>query len=179
MWDDPQRSSVPSGLCSGNLWCIVNVRPYEPRDIAVIARLFTETVRSIDTGDYSPEQLAVWAPDPPDIEHWRRWLSERIVFVAENDSEIVGFATFEPDGHLDYIYAHRRFQRKGVASALFQCIEQEAISRGLTRIFAEASITARPFFESVGFRLIASQRIEQRGIPFINYRMEKFLSQIK
>src|SRR5260370_20986389 len=100
------------------------------------------------------------------MEHWRRRLGERIAFVAENDSEIVGFATFEPDGHLDYIYAHRRFQRKGVASALFQCIEQEAISRGLTRIFAEASITARPFFESLGFRFIPAHPIQPRLSSF-------------
>ncbi len=129
--------------------------------------------------DYSLEQLAAWAPDPPDVDHWRRRLSERTVFVAENGSEIVGFATFEPDGNLDYVYAHRRFQRQGVASALFQRIEQEAISRGVTRIFTDASITARPFFERAGFRMIASQRIKHRGISFINYRMEKFLSQVK
>jgi len=110
------------------------------------------------------------------MEHWRRRFSERIAFVAEHDSEIVGFATLEPDGNLDYIYAHRRFQRQGVASALFQRIEQEAISRGVTRIFTEASITARPFFDRLGFRMIASQRIKHRGISFINYRMEKLLS---
>ena len=157
----------------------MNVRPYKPEDTAALARLFTETVHSVNAADYSREQLAAWAPDPPDIEHWRRRLGERLVFVAERDSEIIGFATFEPDGHLDYIYAHRRFQRQGVASALFQRMEQEAISRGVTRIFAEASMTARPFFERVGFQMIASQRIKHRGISFINYRMEKFLSRTK
>ena len=157
----------------------MNVRPYKPEDTATLARLFTETVQSVNAADYSPEQRAAWAPDPPDMEHWRRRLSERIAFVAENGSEIVGFSTFEPDGHLDYIYAHRRFQRQRVASALFQRIEQEAISRGVTRIFTEASITARPFFEHAGFRMIASQRIKHRGISFINYRMEKVLSWVK
>jgi putative acetyltransferase len=154
----------------------MDVRSYKPEDTAALARLFTETVHSVNAADYSQEQLAAWAPDPPDVEHWHRRLSERIVFVAEQDSEIVGFATLEPDGHLDYIYAHRRFQKQGVATALFQRIEQEAISRGVTRIFTEASITARPFFERVGFQIIASQRIKHRGISFINYRMEKFLS---
>ena len=157
----------------------MNVRPYKPEDTAALARLFTETVHSVNAADYSHEQLAAWAPDPPDMEHWHRRLSERIVFVAEQDSETVGFATFEPDGHLDYIYAQRRFQRQGVGAALLQSIEQEAISRGVTRIFAEVSLTARPFFERVGFRLIASQRIKHRGISFINYRMEKFLFQSK
>jgi putative acetyltransferase len=157
----------------------VNVRPHKPEDTATLARLFTETVHSVNAADYSSEQLAAWAPDPPDMEHWRRRLNERIVFVAEHNSEIVGFATFEPDGHLDYIYAHRRFQRQGVASALFRRIEEEAILRDVPRIFTEASITARSFFDRHGFRMIASQRIKHMGISFINYRMEKFLSLVK
>ena len=179
MKGDPQAALFQADFNSGNLWPIMNVRPYKPEDTVALARLFTETVHSINAADYSREQLAAWAPDPPDMEHWRRRLSERIAFVAEHDSEIVGFATSEPDGHLDYIYAHRRFQRQGVASALFRCIEQEAISRRVARIFTEACITARPFFERVGFRMIAPQRIKHRGVSFINYRMEKFLSQIK
>jgi putative acetyltransferase len=154
----------------------MDVRSYKPEDTVSLSRLFTETVHSISTTEYSPEQLAAWAPDPPDIEHWRRQLSDRIVLVAEHDSEIVGFATFEPDGHLDHMYVHRRFQRRGVASALYRCIEREALSRGVNRIFTEASITARPFFERIGFRVIASQTAERRGISFLNYRMERFLS---
>ena len=157
----------------------MNVRPYEPRDIPTIARLFTETVRSINAADYSPDQLAAWAPDPPDMKDWRRRLREHMVFVAELSSEIVGFATFEPDGHLDHLYVHRLFQRRGVASALFRRVEQEAISRGVTLIFTDVSITARPFFERAGFQMIASQRIERRGISFTNYRMGKCLSWVK
>jgi len=176
MKGDPQGALFQADHNSGNLWPIMNVRPYKPEDTVALARLFTETVHSVNAADYAPEQLSAWAPDPPDMEHWRRRLSERIAFVAELGPEIVGFATFEPDGHLDYIYAHRRFQRQGVASALFRCIEQDAISRGVSRIFTEASTTARPFFERVGFRMIASQRIKHRGISFINYRMEKSIS---
>jgi putative acetyltransferase len=153
----------------------MNVRRYRPEDAAALARLFTETVHAVNAADYSPDQLAAWAPDPPDMEHWRKRLSERVAFVAEVGREIVGFATFEPGRHLDHMYVHGRFQRQGVASALFRCIENEAISRGLTRIFTEASITARPFFEHAGFQMIAAQKIELRGISFINYRMEKFV----
>ena len=157
----------------------MNMRSYKPEDAIALALLFTETVHSINAADYSPEQLAAWAPDPPDVDDWRRRLSERIAFVAEDDSEIVGFGTLESNGHLDHLYVHRCFQRQGVATALLQCIEQDAISRGLTRIFTEASITARPFFERAEFRLIASQEIDHNGISFTNYRMEKFISNAK
>ncbi len=151
------------------------VRPYRPEEIASLARLFTETVRSIVTTDYSEEQLAAWAPDPPDIADWRRRLSGLTTFVSESDCEIAGFVTLESNGHLDYLYVHRRFQRKGIASALCLRVEQEALSLGIWRLFTEASITARPFFERAGYRVIAPQTVERAGIPLTNYRMEKFL----
>ena len=154
----------------------MNVRLYQAGDSAVLALLFTETVRAINAADYSFEQVEAWAGNPPDVERWRGRLSGRIVFVAEHDSELVGFTTFEPNGHLDHLYVHPRFQRQGIASAMLRRIEGEAISHGISRIFTEASITARPFFEYVGFRLITPQAVAVSGMSFLNYRMEKFLS---
>jgi putative acetyltransferase len=154
----------------------MNVRLYQPHDAAAVAHVFTESVHSSGAADYSPEQLLAWAPKPADIEHWRRKLSKLICFVAEIDSRIVGFVTFEPNGHLDHLYVHSRFQRQGVASALYRRLENEARPRAIHRIFAEASITARPFFERAGFRLIAAQEVKHGAISFINYRMERLLS---
>lgn len=155
---------------------IVKVRLYQSGDKTTLARLFTETVHSIAATDYSPEQVEVWAGNPPDMECWVQQLVGRIVLVAEHDSEIVGFTTFEPNGHLEHLYVHYRFQRQGAASALLRQIEVEATSRGIDRIFAKASITARPFFEHIGFHVIASQTVAVEGISFLNYRMEKFLA---
>lgn len=151
------------------------MRCYKPKDAAAVARLFTESVRATCTRDYSPKQIAAWAPEPPDVEQWRRRLDSLIAFLAEEDSKIVGFATFESDGHLDHLYVDNRFQRRGVASALWRRIEQEALARGIHRIFTEASVTALPFFESVGFRVTASGNIEHNEVSFKNYRMERSL----
>lgn len=153
----------------------MNVRLYQAGDNSVLARLFAETVRTINAPDYSAGQVEAWAGNPPDVERWRGQLAGRVVFVAEHDSEIVGFATFEPNGHVDHLYVHHRFERQGIASALLRRIEAEAVSRGINRVFTEASITARRFFEHAGFRLIAPQTAAIKGTAFLNYRMEKFL----
>jgi putative acetyltransferase len=93
----------------------VNIRSHKPEDIAALAQLFTDTIRAINITDYSPEQIAAWAPDPPDLEFWRKRLAGLAVFVAEEDSKIIGFATFESNGHLDHLYVHKNFQRQGIA----------------------------------------------------------------
>jgi putative acetyltransferase len=137
--------------------------------------LFFDTVHIINSADYSPEQIAAWAPEPADLDHWRARLSHHTVFVAEKDTETVGFVTFEANGHLDHLYVHHRFQRQGIATALYERVEREARSHAIQRIFTEASITARPFFERIGFQLIAARTFEHRGVSFTNFRMGKLL----
>ncbi len=87
-----------------------------------------------------------------------------------------GFSDLEADGHLDMMFVDPRFQGRGVATALLERVEAEARSLSLSRIFTEASITARPFFERRGFRLIAPQTVELRGQRLVNFRMEKGLA---
>jgi putative acetyltransferase len=153
----------------------VKVRPFRPTDTSVLARLFFDTVHIINSADYSPEQIAAWAPEPADLDHWRARLNSHRVFVAENNGEILGFITFEASGHLDHLYVHHRFQRQGIATALCERVEREARAHAIERIFTEASITARPFFERIGYRVIAPQTVEHRGVSFTNFRMERFL----
>ena len=52
----------------------------------------------------------------------------------------------------------------------------EARRLGLVRLLVEASITARPFFESQGFVMLAPQVVVCRGVEFVNYRMERMLA---
>ena len=52
-------------------------------------------------------------------------------------------------------------------------IESKAQDLGIKKLFTEASITARPFFETQGFIVIRKQEVERRGQKFINFSMEK------
>ncbi|WP_037075220.1 GNAT family N-acetyltransferase [Rhizobium mesoamericanum] len=58
---------------------------------------------------------------------------------------------------------HPDRQGIGAASSLLQRIEAVAKKRGLKRLFTEASLAARPFFEPRGFVVLARQSVEKRG----------------
>jgi putative acetyltransferase len=51
-------------------------------------------------------------------------------------------------------------------------IVKDAKQNHISRIFAEVSITAKPFFESKGFH-VKQQTIVRKGIELTNYIMEK------
>jgi putative acetyltransferase len=64
----------------------------------------------------------------------------------------------------------------GVASALYDRLEQQARERGMTRLFAEASEAARRLFLRKGFAQVKRRDFFLRGVSIHNYLMEKLLS---
>jgi putative acetyltransferase len=154
----------------------MTIRPCLPGDFEPIIDLFTETVRNINCLDYSPEQVAAWAPRPPDPAYWRKRLEGLTLWVAESDRQIVGFGSLGAEGHVDMLYVGYRFQRRGVARMLYQQVEAEARRNGVRRLFTEASISARQFFERMGFKILKEQTVELRGVAFTNFAMEKIIA---
>ena len=151
------------------------IRYYEAGDAPEIVRLFFETVRSVNRADYSDEQLEAWAPGVPDPEEWHARMAGRRTLVAEEGGEVVGFAELEYDGRLDMLYVRKDAVGRGVGRRLYEAVEQEARGQGLGWIFTEASITARPFFEQQGFRVVREQMVSRRGVSMTNFVMEKEL----
>jgi putative acetyltransferase len=151
------------------------IRYYTAADAPAIVRLYFDTVRSVNRADYSEEQVEAWAPGVPDPEEWHARMSGRRTLVAEEDGGVVGFAELEGDGHLDMLYVRGDAGGGGVGRRLYEAVEREAKGKGLKRIFTEASITARPFFERRGFRVLREQTVLRRGIALTNFVMRKDL----
>ena len=83
----------------------------------------------------------------------------------------------EADGHVGRVYVSADRQRRGIGRRLLAAVVAEARRVGLARLFTEASITARPFFEDQGFAVRAPQVVTCRGAEFVNYRMERVLAE--
>lgn len=156
----------------------INIRRYEVADLDGLIELFRSSVRSIASRDYTHEQIMAWAPDDIDREATASRNLSKPTWVAEIDGEIVGFADLEPTGHLDRMFVHPAYQRRGVATTLLRTVEAAAKEQNIMRLCSEVSITARPFFEHHGFNFVAPQTVTVRGQQFINYRMEKPLNSI-
>jgi putative acetyltransferase len=152
------------------------IRRFRPADTAAVVALFRDTVRRVNSRDYTPEQVRAWAPDEIDESAWRERLAGRFTIVAELDGVLVGFGDLEPGGRLDHLYAHADHQGARVGRALLAALEAAARRQGVGRIVTEASITARPFFARHGYAVLAEQTVLCRGVTFINYRMAKDLS---
>lgn len=151
------------------------IRDYEQADAPAIARLFYETVHSVNRADYSEEQVQAWAPAIPDTREWHDRMAGRKTLVAEDGGEVVGFCELEEDGHLDMFYVRKDAVGRGIGRSLYEAAERAARRWNLGRISTEASVTARPFFERRGFRVVSERRVWRRGVELTNFAMEKAL----
>ncbi len=154
----------------------IEIRPYKDSDVKHLASIYYNTIHLINARDYSQDQINVWAPQSSlDAISWKKKWEKLKPLVAICNNEIVGFAEFEPNGHIDCFYCHHEWIGEGVGSALMKEIEQTAHSLSLNRIYAEVSITAKPFFIAKGFSVVKKQIVEKKGIKLENFIMEKFL----
>jgi N-acetylglutamate synthase-like GNAT family acetyltransferase len=149
------------------------IREFDSSDTEEIMQLFYDTVHRINIQDYSSEQVDAWATKDMDAAQWSEQLQSRMTYVAEEQGKLIGFAELEQTGHINCFYCHAEYQRMGVGTQLLNQIQSKAKNLGIQKLFTEASITAKQFFERQGFRVITAQEVERRAMKFINYVMEK------
>lgn len=145
------------------------IREYEPSDCKELAALFYDTVHRINAKDYTKEQLDVWATGYIDLEKWNRSFQEHFSIVAVDEQLITGFGDIDSTGYLDRLYVHGDYQGRGIATNICNCLEQAVLGD----IVTHASITARPFFEKRGYRVVKEQQVERQGILLTNFVMIK------
>lgn len=147
----------------------MTLREYRPSDCKEITELFYHTVHTVNAKDYTREQLHVWATGQVDLDKWNQSLQEHYTIVAVEDDVLVGFGNIDSTGYLDRLFVHADHQRKGIAAAICDRLEQ-AVSGTIT---THASITAKPFFEKRGYKVVKEQQVERQGIALTNFVMEK------
>ena len=111
----------------------------------------------------------VWDVHQPEKDETDTELALRKAQAIGSD-EIAGFGDIDRTGYLDRLYVGRDFQGRGIATAICGRLEEHF---PVERVTVCASITARPFFEGRGYRVLQAQKVLRRGVYLTNFVMEK------
>jgi len=175
---DPFRIHEPVRSLSNTM---IHLRTFTEADLPAIASLFTASVHDLGAAHYDSKQLAAWAPIPPDLETWAARLAGLHTILAAAGSELAGFISYERNGHIEFLYTMPGFERRGVASLLYQHVQnnlsgvEQHVQNNLSgvELFTEASLVAKPFFLRQGFHVVAEQSVIRRGVAFRRFAMRK------
>lgn len=151
----------------------IKIREYLPNDCEQTAKLFYDTVHTINKADYSQPQLNAWADGNIDLSEWNNSLLNHYSLVAHLNDIIVGFGDITSDGYLDRLYVHKDYQKMGIGKLICDKLETSVSSAQIT---VHASITAKNFFKKRDYKLIRENRVERHGIILTNYVMKKTLN---
>ena len=154
----------------------MQIRTYRNGDIPQISRLYYDTIHRINRRDYTREQVDAWAPDVPDDTFWKERFKNYNVYVAEDDGRIVGFAELGSTGHIDCFFVHCERQRSGVGTRLMERVTCSAGKNRISRLYADVSITAVPFFLGHGFDIVRESETIRRDVNIRQFIMEKWLA---
>lgn len=153
---------------------MVDTRLAHFNDIDQIRQVYQDTIRNSNKYDYSPEQLDVWIKRGDNPDEWENRIQDQYFIVATEADHIIGFASLRTDGFLSYMFVQPEFQSKGVGRLLYDKIEKHAKRMDMFQIISAVSVTAKTFFEKLGFGLVKKQTINI-GIDVTNFLMQKNL----
>ena len=154
----------------------MQIRQANPKDAPRIAWVHLESWKTTYPG-IVPQSYMDGLKVETGIQNWRERLTQAdgpIVFVAEDEAEIFGFAAggtmIHPvdgfDGELGAIYLLLSHQRRGAGAALVRRMASALVERGFLSmvVWVLKANPSRRFYERMGGVLVAEQGIEIGGV---------------
>ena len=86
---------------------------------------------------------------------------------------MLGFSSMNGKGYLHSLFVHKNQQGKGIATQLLFEVERIAKQYGATEITSEVSLTARPFFEKKGYKVVKTQKCQANKFEKKGYKVVK------
>lgn len=155
--------------------CEFIIRSMRMSEFNTVAKLVYDSVHTLCTNEYTPEQLDAWVPKDLYMPAFRRSIFRCYAIVAVFNKEIVGFMSTERDGYINRLYTRPDWVKKGVATALLQDTEKWARVHSIKRLELEASKSAESFYLKKGFTKIGDIKSIKNNLEFISSKMRKEL----
>jgi len=150
----------------------MRIRFAKNEDAAAIARLRRSTILHINSKDYPEDVIEAWSARTNansfknHADNLKRW-------VAVENNKIIGFVEHDSKAELTRLYVHKNFQGKGVGSRLLCRAEESMKKLGHKKISLESTISAKPFYEAKGYKVIKKGFHTLQGKKALIYFMSK------
>ena len=152
------------------------MRPMLAEDVPLLAEIFRASIEELTMDDYSEAQQAAWMSAADDEEDFGARLAAALTLVATFDGTAVGFASLADNKRIDMLYVSPIAAGQGAGAMLCDALEKLATARGAKELSAEASDTARGFFEKRGFLAQTRNTVALAGEWLANTTMVKLLA---
>jgi len=149
------------------------LREFNPDDLAPLLKLIWDTIDVCYRPVYSDEAITHWEDEHNEPETLKD-AAEGIILIAELGGEIIGTGTLMGD-RIKRVYVDSPLQGKGLGKMIMTELEKRAKDNGLKEIRLCASVTAKKFYDVIGYNTHSESFIEIKGKRLDYYNMNKEL----
>jgi putative acetyltransferase len=150
---------------------VFNLRNYQRSDLEELVALFNATVQAINKKDYTEQQIEQLVQPAPDYDKWDAVLASTYTRIVLVGTKIIGFGNISKEGYLDHLYVSKEWIGYGAGKLLANDLIDHAFDSGAKEITVHSSLTAKSFFEKLGFRVVKQNNDYRNGVLLLNYLM--------
>ena len=164
---------------------MVIIRDYRESDSIRVGQLIADTYSEFNLSFAPPKERNAFlgpfqyarSPEKSHQEEIARVIRASMVFVAENDGEIVGVLRGRKD-KLQSLFVRGDLHRMGIGRRLVVRFEQDCVEQGAVAIKLMSTLYAVPFYQAMGYKKSTGVRkmksFEGEGLEY--QPMKKVLS---
>ena len=149
----------------------MNIRSASPADARSLAELIASFQPSLtlDPSGVGAEQYLASVSETAERQYLE---SPRYTyFVAEHESEVVGFIAMRDRTHLFHLFVAAEHQGQGIAGSLWRQAREHALRAGGSNVFTvNSSLNAVVVYERFGF-VPSGAQVQAHGIVFLPMRL--------
>jgi GNAT superfamily N-acetyltransferase len=138
---------------------MIIIRNYREEDAERVGWLIADTYGEFNLSFAPPEEREPFlgpfyyarSPEEHHKSEIARVIRAAMVFVADDEGEIVGVLRGRPD-KLQSLFVRADYHRQGVGRRLVERFEQECVRQGANQIKVQATLYAIPFYLAMGYK---------------------------
>lgn len=163
---------------------MLTVRRATPADIGAVDSLLRRSYGPLLRADYPPSALVLVLPRMARAQP--QLLASGRYFLVEGEGRVLGAGGWSTEaprggvtpglGHVRHVATDAAAVRRGIGRALMEQVFEDAGISGMRRLSSLSTLTAVPFYESLGFHTLRRMDLSfGAGLPFAAVEMERDL----
>ncbi|WP_103070975.1 GNAT family N-acetyltransferase [Aquimarina sediminis] len=145
------------------------------QDLSLMQHLFYQTVITYGAMVFTKSEIKIYSRLAIDKSYWQEKFKKDFVYNAKLNGEIVGSFSMDKKGNIEYIFVHMNYHGRGIASKLYETIEEIAKDFNIDTLTTDINMLTQNFFQKKGFEIVKNAVKVVGGEEVTSYRGVKQL----
>jgi putative acetyltransferase len=156
------------------------IRKTKLEDMKAVEDAHRRSILKICSKDYTPDQIEKFAGVKYTSDIWENSVNNEYHIVVEVDGNIEGMCHAkireDGDGEIVGLYFTEEVAGKGIGREIVEMAFDYLDQFSPKKIVLTGTVTAKPFYEKMGFVEVEEKKINIRGADLTCFRMEKIIN---